>query len=278
MKTHWHRLLGSLLEQLLTPVGISVQCDIKVMVNPPEADILLLRRETPQWTAEQFERLPDGIRDCVATDILLEFKYTESVNETALQQTLSYDFFYKRTHHLSANKVKSFLISAKTPHAATLKRFSYEKTCHQGVYHSASPLLEHVTLIVLNELSNDPHNAWIKCFASRNLEKQKAFISLRQTKKGFISLDLQHTLSGLWRNWFNSLEDLTMNTDLTPEKIMEMGRFWDKTYLSQFNAKERLEGLNTRERLEGLNTRERLADLSTEEIECYLQQRKKLTN
>jgi len=34
-KTRWHRLLGSLLEQLLIPVGISVQCDVKVMVNPP---------------------------------------------------------------------------------------------------------------------------------------------------------------------------------------------------------------------------------------------------
>jgi len=47
-----------------------------------------------------------------------------------------------------------------------------------------------------------------------------------------------------------------MNTELTPEKIMEMGRFWDETYLSQFNVKERLD------------------DLSTEEIERYLQQRK----
>jgi GH24 family phage-related lysozyme (muramidase) len=39
-KTRWHRLLAALLEQLLTPVGVSVQCDVKVMVNPPEADIL----------------------------------------------------------------------------------------------------------------------------------------------------------------------------------------------------------------------------------------------
>jgi hypothetical protein len=162
---------------------------------------------------------------------------------------------------------------------ATLKRFFYEKTCHQGVYISRLPLLVHVTLIVLNELSDEPHNAWIKCFSNRNLEKQKAFIALGKIKKGFISLDLQHALSGLWRNWFNNLEDLTMNTELTPEKIMEMGRFWDETYLSQFNSKERLEGLNPKERLEGLNEKEILsvvdhqkilADLPIEEIENFL--------
>ena len=78
-KTRWHRLLGTLLEYLLTPVDISVHCDVKVMVNPPEADILLLRRETAQWTEQQRLRLPDGIRNTRAQHILLEFKYSESV-------------------------------------------------------------------------------------------------------------------------------------------------------------------------------------------------------
>lgn len=60
-KTQWHYLLGALLEQLLTPVGISVQCDVKIMSNPPEPDILLLRRQSKHWTAEQKQRLADGI-------------------------------------------------------------------------------------------------------------------------------------------------------------------------------------------------------------------------
>lgn len=104
-KTRWHRLLGTLLEQLLTPVGISVQCDVKVMVNPPEADILLLRRQTSEWTKAQLERLADGIRDSKASHILVEFKYSESLNEKALQQALSYDYFYKTANHLSEKQV-----------------------------------------------------------------------------------------------------------------------------------------------------------------------------
>ncbi|QTA90974.1 hypothetical protein [Desulfonema magnum] len=92
-KTRWHCLLGKLLEELLVPVGISVYTEFSVMSEPPKTDILLLRRETSGWSPEQAERLPDGIRDSRAEHILLEFKYTESVNDNALRQTLCYDFF-----------------------------------------------------------------------------------------------------------------------------------------------------------------------------------------
>ena len=44
-QTQWHRLLGQLLEELLTPVGITVLTGFPIMTNPPEADVLLLRRE-----------------------------------------------------------------------------------------------------------------------------------------------------------------------------------------------------------------------------------------
>ncbi len=72
----WHRLLGTLLERFLTPVGIDVSTNVEVMSSPPEADILLLRRQGRQWSEEQKARLPDGIRDSDAKHILIEFKYT----------------------------------------------------------------------------------------------------------------------------------------------------------------------------------------------------------
>ena len=50
-KTRWHRLLGKLLEELLTPVGIDVSTELQVMTDPPETDILLLRRENAKWSA-----------------------------------------------------------------------------------------------------------------------------------------------------------------------------------------------------------------------------------
>ncbi len=114
-KTRWHELLGDMLEKLLVPVGISVFTNVAVMSKSPEADILLLRKETAEWTPEQQERLADGIRDTEAKDILIEFKYTESVNEHALRQSIGYDYFYKKARRLSEKDVQTFLVSSRSP-------------------------------------------------------------------------------------------------------------------------------------------------------------------
>jgi len=48
-KTARHRIFGSFLEELLTPVGISVQSGVPVMAKPPKVDILLLRNNRKIW-------------------------------------------------------------------------------------------------------------------------------------------------------------------------------------------------------------------------------------
>jgi hypothetical protein len=96
-KTSWHRLLAKLLELVLSPVNIEVLPDVSVMTDPPEVDILLLRRQTAQWTTAQRDLLPDGIRDSKASHILIEFKYTQSFNKLTLQQALCYDHFFNST-------------------------------------------------------------------------------------------------------------------------------------------------------------------------------------
>ncbi len=239
---------------------------------------MLLRRETPCWTDEQLIRLPDGIRESTANHILLEFKYTESVNETVFQQTLSYDYFYKNANKLTNKQVQSFLMSAKTPRKITLDKFSYRQGKYKGVYFTKMPLLRHINLIVLNELSNDSHNAWIKCFASHRLEKQKAFKVIKTGGLKLMPLDLDRFLLGLWRHWFNDEGEFKMSTELTSEKVMEMGKFWGESYLSLLNPKERLAGLNAKERVDGLNVKERMTGLSIEELETYLQQIKSSNN
>ena len=239
-KTRWHRLLGALLEQVLSPVGVSVQCDVPIMSNPPEADILLLRRETRQWTEEQRLRLPDGVRDSTASHILLEFKYTESMNESALIQTLAYDFFYKRAQHLSAKNVQSYLLSAKTPKATTLQQFGYKATQYAGVYHSTMPTLSYIQLIILNELSNEVHNAWIKCFASRLPEKKKAFNQLQTSGLKLATIKVEQFLTGLWELWFAEQEKRMRDLEITPEQVMRWGKVMGKTYLSLLPLDERL--------------------------------------
>ena len=101
-QTDWHRLLGALLQALLTAVGIIVQIEVPLVRKALKLDILLLRRQGRNWTAAQFERLPDGIRQPHESQILCEFKYTESVNHDALVQALAYELLYRIDNRLGA--------------------------------------------------------------------------------------------------------------------------------------------------------------------------------
>jgi hypothetical protein len=98
---------------------------------------------------------------------LLEFKYTESLNKAALSQALGYGRFYRRSQSLSKAQVQTFILSAKTPAAKTLRKFEYKLAEQSGVYRSDNVMLETLPLLVLNELRDEPHNAFVKSFASR---------------------------------------------------------------------------------------------------------------
>ncbi len=218
-KTQWHELLGKLLKDVLSPVNIHVSTEVRVMSESPKVDILLLRRDEPQWTAAQFALLPDGIRDTKASNILLEFKYTESLNDEAVQQTLGYDFFYRQHTDLSRDQVRSFLLSAKKPQHSTLKKLGYQSTAHPGVYRSQFRLIRHMILLSLNELSNEPHNAFVKCFASHLQEKEKAFNLLDKMDSNLLPKPLRWFIEGLKGLWFTLKKGEDKMVELTPEQI-----------------------------------------------------------
>ncbi len=202
-QTKWHQLFGAVLEELLTPIGISVQTEVDVSSKPPQVDIILLQRQqTSTWTEEQRRYLPDGVRDSQAGHILLEFKYTESVNEAAIRQLLGYDTFYRRGRRLAKKAVQSFIVSAKTPRQETLTRFEYYQTEHAGVYHSENVLLQPIPLLVLNELEVKPHNVFFKLFASRMQAKATAIDGLQRWWVRALPSRLHWIIQGLLKLWF----------------------------------------------------------------------------
>jgi hypothetical protein len=140
---HWHRLLGALLDAVLSPVGVSVETDIAVTAEPPRADLLLLRRQQSRWNDAQRQRLADGLRDTDAGHLLIEFKYTEGLSENACVQLLSYDYFYRRHRRLSRDDVACFLVSATPPRSDLLTRLGFHPTAQAGVYgRNDHPLLK----------------------------------------------------------------------------------------------------------------------------------------
>jgi len=278
-KTRWHRLLGRMLEEILPPVGIEVYTEFPVMSEPPKSDILLLRKENPVWTPEQSELIPDGIRGTKASHILLEFKYSESVTVQSFRQAVGYDFFYKQSKGLADRQAQTFLISAKKTDKKTLEKFGYSQSNNKGVYRSCNPMLESLPLISLNELSNRPHNAYIRCFASRMREKQEAFRLLKEKNPASFSEKFLWFMQGLWNHWFYMGGD-DMKYELTSDQVMEIGKMWGDIYLSVIPVEKRLAGLKPEDRLAGLKPEDRLAGLSVKEIEEYLRKiksRKKRT-
>ena len=217
------------------------------------------------------------MRDCKAGTLIIEFKYTESVNADTLAFTVGYDAFYRRAHKLSRNQVHTFILSSKTPRAETLKSHCYEKTEQPGVYTSSIPMLSHLTIIALNDLTNEPYNVVWKCFASRRQEMRKAYKSIHKSWRGKISVSLEWLLDGLWRILLGGGDDMKTAEvkEITPDYVKAVGKEWVDYLMSVLPAEERLKGLDAhevlkrygpKERLEGLGPKERLEGLDTDEM------------
>ena len=281
----WHRLVGTLFSELLTPVNITVQTEVPLLSKSPLADLLLIRREGRQWTDAQKALLPDGIWQNNARETLVEVKVTESVNEDVVQKVAGYDVLYRQNQGLSQTELATVLISAMRPRTTLLTRLGYQLAEAPGVYRSTLPLVRRVGLISLNDLSHEAHNAFAQCFASQKKIKEQAFQTLELSGYGLVGITVMTFLVGLRQYWFTG--DVQMSAELTPEKVMSLGEKWIQLILQTLSPEERLAGLQPEERLKGLRPeerlkglppKERLKGLSPEEIEAYLQELKKQSN
>lgn len=222
-KRYWHQLFTQTLQELLKPVDIQVISDVEVVAESPRADIIILRKEGEQWSSEQKQYLADGIRDVSASHVLLEFKFTESLNDAALLQLLIYDQLYMRSANLDRHELQSILVSAKTPNTDVLDRFGFEPMVEKGVYVSSTPWMSTLRVILLNQLVDEPHNAAMKCFSSRLNERERAFLTI--LKLGFhkISSGLFEVFVRIGSMLMNRLADHPEMKDLMEKSLLELG-------------------------------------------------------
>ena len=297
-----HILFGCMMKESLTPLKLEVESGYEVGKGPPKLDVLIIRRTGAKWSKEQLEYLPDGIRQSNYNHVILELKYTESVNQIAIFQTIGYLGSYLRLKQLKVDKIGAFIVSSKTPRKKVLDQIGFELTDIDGVYRSKDCLLSHIQLISLNDLSDAPYNLWIKLFSSKinqRLSVLKKIIAFGFEKfsnglililvkilnfwnvKGEISMesikkDIFYESGGFndeLKAWFLSLfepEDVFKQfkpeerlRGLRPEERLRGLR--PKDVFKQFKPEERLHGLRPEERLHGLRPEERLHGLRPEE-------------
>ena len=262
-KTLWHDWFGNLFKVSLIPTGLEVETDVPVMQKLPEADIVIIRRSGSKWTKVQLQRLPDGIRHTQAKHVLIELKFTESINVDAVCQIAGYYKFYKIQHDLTKKReLKCFLVSSKTPRKSTLQRFQYHQSSYPGVYVSRLPLFDLFPIISLNDLSNAPHNILFKLFAS----KKKA--SIEATKK--VQSDLYDHLPDPLRAFLTDFINRCVITgrddmdylNMTPRERMQLRQEW----LSKLSLSEILANYSISEVLANYSISEVLANYSISEV------------
>ena len=238
-KTCWHCLLARALKELLGPLDIQVLTEVPVVPDPPKADIILLRREGVTWTKEQSDCLADGLRDTDAEVLLVEFKYTESMTDDAFGKLFVYDFLYRESEGLKRSQLQSFLVSAKTPGTDILARYGFEPTGRNGVYTSEMPIVGTMQVILLNELDDQPHNAVLKCFSSRQKEKVKAFGTMhRHVLPSRTSGKLAWVTFGLSRIMMEKTLYDPEVMGWTPDDIVKLGKEWIETKVLESNQRE----------------------------------------
>ena len=140
---------------------------------------------------------------------------------------------YQQSQQLSAQEIQTYVVSAHTPRATNLQAWGYQVSQHPGVYISSLPLLKRIVLLVLNELRDEPHNEFLRLFASRQQVRQTALSVLLQQQPAKWPAPFWAVLFGLQQVY--ELEGARMNMGLTVEQVLELGEEMRKhiAYLSR---------------------------------------------
>ena len=165
------RLFASILKEVLAPSGIQVSVEKFALTVPPDADIIVCRRDDESLSDVIRDMLlADGLRDNTDPYIMIKFHNTEDLNVDTFRKTLAYAHIHYVKRELKYRELHSFLIiTAKLKMdilTDVLNQLSFEQTDKQGVYRSHAPLSDTITVIVLDEMVVEPHNMMLKSFSN----------------------------------------------------------------------------------------------------------------
>ncbi len=261
-----HPVLGTALAEWLTPTAIEIETDVPVLKQPPEVDFVLFAGgDHNTWTEMQRQRLPDGIRDADVSHVVIEFKYTESLNEDAFFQASQYYYKYREMKKLEPEQILGILMVSKSSMTGILEKGYYREE-QPGVYASEVLILHRIKVLLLNELADTPHNAVFKYFASQMKERLKAFQKMQSELWPKFSKELQELFTGLHKQWFSNKGGLMPKPEeMTVDYYRQLGRESMRQMVQHLDAKELLKGVSMQERLAGVSTQERLDGISSQE-------------
>ncbi|SLM27494.1 hypothetical protein MTBBW1_1020018 [Desulfamplus magnetovallimortis] len=155
-------------------------------------------------------------------------------------------------------------------------------------------MLDRLFLLVINELSDAPHNDFVKCFSSRKRQRWHAFKRIIESGRQRISIAFLYFISGIIKlmNRREKESFIMEQQEITPDVVMEIGkelyeamldglslddfmeRFSAEEVLSRYEPEEVLSRYKPEVVLSRYKPEEVLSRYKPEDIEAYLQKLK----
>jgi hypothetical protein len=280
METDWHRLFGLILTDFFAGSPFEVDLEKDLSLHKQLLDVVVLRKGEGPFTG----RLPDGLEELAAHNLITFKSHREALDDWALKELTGHYVNYRkqatppREELLPEGHFRLFAVCARFPH--NLAGQVPWSEVQQGVYDCRRGT-DVIRVVVLGRLPRAEHNAMLHLFSAQQEQVRYGAQHYRrrsdQTSTLLDRLFEEYQREGLAMPY--TLEDFRRDylrghlKDLSPEERVEglsleqrLAGLSEEDLLRRVPVEKRLEGLSPEERLEGLSPEQRLAGLSPEEI------------
>jgi hypothetical protein len=260
----WHRLFGLALMDLFAGTPYFVELEKNLSVRQQFLDVVILRRGDGVLT----ERLPDGLDNLAAHNLLTYKSLREPLDDWALKELTGHYVNYRkqaspRNALLVEDAFRLYGIATRFP--AKLAAEVHLEPLLPGVYRTRRGT-DAIRVVVLSEVAEAEHNALWHLFSAiaervdwgadhyrghtPEIAAVKRQLAARYRLEG---LEMSYTLADFRR-------------DVAREYIAELSPDERRRLIEDMSPEERLRGLPPEERLRGLPPEERLRDVPPEEM------------
>lgn len=250
----WHRLFGLLMTDLFTDTPFVVEIERDLSQQQQFLDVVIVRRRRGRLA----ERLPDGLDDFIAHNLITFKSHRETLDAWAMKELISHYVAYRKlvsrspSQMLAESEFHLYAVCAHYPHNLANQVLWQERQV--GVYDSTWGT-DTVRVVVAGQLPHQPHNAPLHLFSSSGETVRFGQNNYRRHSE---------ETSLLLEQLFGKFQIEGFSMTYTME---DFRRDYMKEHLPQLTPEEQ------REILASLPLEQRLAGLSEEQIRQYLERR-----
>jgi hypothetical protein len=261
----WHRLFGLLLTDFFTDSPFTVEVERDLSEQQQLLDVIILRRGRGRIEL----RLPDGLRELAAHNLITFKSHHESLDAWAIKELIGHFVAYRKlvsrnpSALLPEDDFRLYAVCARFPSNLSRQIAWHERQA--GVY-DCQWGTDIVRIIVAGQLPREAHNAPLQLF------------SASPELVGFASSSYQKRSERTSRVLSQLFEEFQGEGLVMPYTMEDFEREYAKKHFPKLTPKEQREALELltpgqqRDLLKSLPPEERLAGLSADEIRTYLDQ------